>query len=151
MKLQIAFLFLTALPLLAQEPLNNLQVIQLAQNGVPAEELLAMIAAAPRVSFHLMPTDMDVLLRAGVSEAAIKGMSARQNGVTAVSVPSNMEKRKADDDDYGSGPTADEAASLILNLIGLPSWHWHARAAAVVAPRVAAAVAPRAARTPKKK
>ena len=78
-------LLLFALPLciLAQspDPMTNQRVIQLVQDGMPADELLRMIAAAPAVSFHLSPTDTDQLLRAGVSERTIKAMSARESGL----------------------------------------------------------------------
>jgi hypothetical protein len=62
--------------------MTNQRVIQLVQSGVRADELFRVIAASPTISFHLAPTDMDELMRAGVSEETIKAMAARQNGQT---------------------------------------------------------------------
>lgn len=62
-------------------PLTNQQVIQLVKSGVPTDELLRIISTAPAVSFHLAPTDTDLLMRAGVSEQTIKAMSARERGL----------------------------------------------------------------------
>jgi hypothetical protein len=83
-------LFLFALPLLnlvAQThdpgPLTNQRVIQLFQSGVRSDEMLRVIGTAPSVSFNLTPADTDMLLRAGVSEEAIKMMAARENGLVS--------------------------------------------------------------------
>jgi len=77
--------FLFALPLLnlaqTPEPLTNQRVIQLVASGVHADELTRMIASAPAVIFNLTPADTDQLLRAGVTEGAIKIMAARQQGL----------------------------------------------------------------------
>jgi hypothetical protein len=76
--------FLFALPILnlaqTPEPLTNQRVLQLVASGVRADELTRMIASAPSVIFNLTPADTDALLRAGVTEGAIKMMASRQQG-----------------------------------------------------------------------
>jgi hypothetical protein len=87
----IVFLFAFPLLNLAQipdpGPLTNQRVIQLVQSGVRADEVFRAIATAPSCSFNLTPSDVDQLLRAGVSEETIKAMSARQNGQTYAASP----------------------------------------------------------------
>jgi len=80
-------LFLFALPLFdfAQTPdlgpLTNQRVILLVQSGVRTSEVVRVIGNAPTVSFNLTPSDMDQLLRAGVSDDTIKLMAARELGL----------------------------------------------------------------------
>lgn len=123
----------------AAEPMTNQQVIQLVKNGTGPEELCSAIAAAPRVIFNLMPTDMDFLMRAGVSEDAIKVMAARQNGPTPEVASRPVTGQSADDG--WVGPTNQEAAGFLLQLLSF-GVGWRYPRIVVAAPRILPRIVP---------
>ncbi|HTS27389.1 MAG TPA: PEGA domain-containing protein [Bryobacteraceae bacterium] len=127
----VSLLFFLAFPvgLLPQTPppLTNQRVMQLVQSGVNADELLRLISTAPTVSFSLNPVDTDQLLRAGVSEEAIKIMAARANGLTSPVAPTRLTDLKGISD----GPSVvadssnirsvgDEKANDALTVTSIP-------------------------------
>lgn len=75
------------------EPLTNQRVIQLVQGGVQADELSRLIGTAPTVSLNLIPTELHLLLDAGISPETIKVMAARQNGQVSPTGQILSEKR----------------------------------------------------------
>jgi hypothetical protein len=121
----LLFLFILPLCTRAQDsgPLTNQQVIQLVQSGVPTDELLRIISTAPAVSFHLAPTDTDLLMRAGVSEQTIKAMSARERGLVFPTGPSStagvpIPRVSADRTNEGAGTANESPAGLSPNVPG---------------------------------
>ncbi len=60
--------------------MTNQRVILLVQSGVRTSEVVRAIGSARTFSFNLTPYDTDQLLRAGVSEEAIKSMASRVTG-----------------------------------------------------------------------
>src|SRR6478672_2815512 len=63
------------------EQLTNQRIIELSRNGVRPDELSRLITTAPEVSFNLTPADIDILMKAGISDDLIKVMAARQHGI----------------------------------------------------------------------
>jgi hypothetical protein len=73
------------------KPLNDQRVVDLVAMGVSEQEILRMIASAPKFDFDLRPESTEALLKLGVSEEVIKGMAAKELKpfvqTTAVQVP----------------------------------------------------------------
>jgi hypothetical protein len=119
---------LLAAPLFADEKpavpetLTNQQVIQLVKSGTTPDDLVAAIQSAPKVSFHLMPADMDELLKAGVSEDAIKAMAVRQNGPTLASVAAPIATGPKDEEFWAQD--TDNTAGAMFRLLGLGLGGW---------------------------
>lgn len=88
--LWISLLFSSVL-LAGERTLTDPSVMGLAQAGISEAEILRLIATAPQVSFDLRPAATDAMLNAGVSEAVIRAMAARENGgaVSTVSPPTS--------------------------------------------------------------
>lgn len=68
-------------------PMDNQRVFDLCKGGLHADEVIAIIMAAPEVSFELSPASTDALIRSGVPERVIKAMAARMNGVKVSALP----------------------------------------------------------------
>lgn len=58
--------------------LNDQRVVDLVAMGVSEQEVLRMIASAPKFDFDLRPESTESLLKLGVSEEMIKAMAARE-------------------------------------------------------------------------
>ena len=123
----LSILFLFTLPFcnLAQtsEPMTNQRVIQLVQSGVQVDELSQMIRTAPAVSFDLNPADTDKLLRAGVSEEAIKMMAVRKNGSVSPAGPissAGVNGPHAAADNPNARPTEADKANDVLTVTSVP-------------------------------
>jgi hypothetical protein len=79
----ISVVVLLSLTLSAQQsngPLNDQRIADLISMGVSEQEVLRIIAAAPKVDFDLRPGSTDALIKAGVSEQVIKAMAAKESG-----------------------------------------------------------------------
>jgi len=82
---------LLAITLSAQQqspgPLNDQRIADLVAMGVSQQEILRIIATAPKIDFDLRPVSTDALLKLGVSEDVIKAMAARESGAPVESHP----------------------------------------------------------------
>jgi hypothetical protein len=89
MKLLLFSLVLSACAFAQQAPgpLTNAGVGGLVLAGVPASEVIRVIATAPRIDFDLRPVSTDALLKVGVSEEIIKAMAAREQLRVTASSP----------------------------------------------------------------
>ena len=103
-----------ALSIAAQEsqrrsgPLTDERIIELVRAGVRPDELARVIATAPQVSFDLTPAATDAMMKAGVSEDAIKAMAAREQG-TPPAAPVQPSPKSSDA--HPSAPEANDASS----------------------------------------
>jgi hypothetical protein len=90
-KVALAFLLVgSASRAIAQQPTNpmdNQRVYELCKGGLHADEVIAIIMAAPEVSFELSPASTDMLIRNGVPDRVVKAMAARMNGVKVSPLP----------------------------------------------------------------
>jgi hypothetical protein len=68
-------------------PMDDQRVYQLCKNGLHADEVIAIIMAAPDVNFELSPGSTDALLRGGVPDRVVKAMAARMNGTAVSALP----------------------------------------------------------------
>lgn len=93
-----------ALPAFAQQQspaLDDQRVVQLVRSGVTNDEIIRLVSTATNFSFDLSPAATDMMAKAGVSDAAIKAMAARQNGLaTPAAQPALPRQMPAASDEY---------------------------------------------------
>ncbi len=58
-------------------PMDDQRVYQLCKNGLHADEVIAIIMAAPDVNFELSPGSTDALLRGGVPDRVVKAIGSQ--------------------------------------------------------------------------
>lgn len=80
--LPAAFVLSFAVNLVAQESaaLNDQRIVDLVAMGVSQQEILRMVASAPKFDFDLRPISTEAMVKLGVSEEIIKAMAARESG-----------------------------------------------------------------------
>lgn len=64
----------------APTKLNDQRIVDLTAMGVSEQEILRMIASAPKFDFDLLSESTDAMMKFGVSEDVIKAMAARESG-----------------------------------------------------------------------
>jgi hypothetical protein len=102
-----------------QAPITDKDIIELVQHGATQEEVLRVIATAPRVDFYLVPAQERVLLNAGVSEETLMAMAAREEA-TPVQVIDSKGRAVISQPGYGSivaTPVASSAVSANSNRV----------------------------------
>ncbi len=80
-------MFLGLLQAQDRPPLTNQRIYDLYAAGVSQQEIIRVIATAPKIDFNLQPAETDALMKAGVSEDIIKAMAAKESG-DPIPVPS---------------------------------------------------------------
>ena len=61
-------------------PLTNQRIYDLYAAGVSQQEIIRVIATAPKIDFNLQPAETDALMKAGISEDIIKAVAAKESG-----------------------------------------------------------------------
>ena len=114
--------------LCAQKPqgtLTNQRIGDLVQAGVSTEEIIRIIASAPKVSFDLRPGSTDNLLSAGATEDVIKAMAAREQEIST-SLPAEHESVRQNEGAAAPAALATRPAAQTTSSIAVQATQFNA-------------------------